>query len=384
MSVIYKDNNWIDLTNVPYLQKGDSGYRKDTPRKNWKKCLNTEVSFYYKGKKGLFYVTYHMEDKGKVKVEYDNYVKVIDPHDLKTLNINKIVNPPNKAKYREQEVVNGDTVRTIIKVKNVGIVYTMICSEYKEEYDIRESDLLRGRGSPYKSGRKVCYTNSLYSVENLREYICDLEYSKTVTKFSHKDVKCKCPICGEVKIMKVNKLVNNGFSCHRCSSTITYPERLMIGLLELNNLNYEYQKVFKDLPNRKFDFYLPKLNMVIETHGLQHYRELNGYMNHEKTKESDLEKYNYCKNKNIDYIEINCSYSDLSFILNNVENSKLNNILKNKDYHNLRNYIIRSKNDDIKYSIYLDYCNGLSKKELKDKYNKTSYYINRSIEIFKH
>ncbi|ANH50525.1 hypothetical protein [Staphylococcus phage pSco-10] len=172
--------------------------------------------------------------------------------------------------------------------------------------------------------------------------------------------------------------------CHRCSSTITYPERLMIGLLELNNLNYEYQKVFKDLPNRKFDFYLPKLNMVIETHGLQHYRELNGYMNHEKTKESDLEKYNYCKNKNIDYIEINCSYSDLSFILNNVENSKLNNILKNKDYHNLRNYIIRSKNDDIKYSIYLDYCNGLSKKELKDKYNKTSYYINRSIEIFKH
>lgn len=93
MSIIYKDDNWIDLTNVPFLQKGDSGYRKDIPRKNWKKCLNTEVSFSYKGKKGLFYVTYHMEDKGKVKVEYDNYVKIIDPHDLKTLNINKIVNP---------------------------------------------------------------------------------------------------------------------------------------------------------------------------------------------------------------------------------------------------------------------------------------------------
>lgn len=83
----------------------------------------------------------------------------------------------------------------------------------------------------------------------------------------------------------------------------------------LTNYNIDFQKefIFPDLPNHRFDFYLPKENIVIEFDGAQHYAPNNFFGEEEgflKTQIRDQEKNKFCLLKNITlyripYFEIN-------------------------------------------------------------------------------
>ena len=44
-------------------------------------------------------------------------------------------------------------------------------------------------------------------------------------------------------------------------------EKNITQLLKLNNINFIKEYIFKDLPNRRYDFYLPELNRLIEFDG---------------------------------------------------------------------------------------------------------------------
>ncbi len=80
-----------------------------------------------------------------------------------------------------------------------------------------------------------------------------------------------------------------------------------------NNIEYEFQKRFENCKDKRilpFDFYLPRFNTVIEVQGEQHYHpvpfknENTAKNNFIKTKEHDKIKKEYCKNNNIELLEI--------------------------------------------------------------------------------
>lgn len=81
--------------------------------------------------------------------------------------------------------------------------------------------------------------------------------------------------------------------------------------LRENNIEYLTQKVFDDCKGRRkklrFDFYIPKYNLVIEYNGEQHYRPIKGW-GEDKTFEkrclNDKIKKEYCLDKSINYLEI--------------------------------------------------------------------------------
>ena len=66
--------------------------------------------------------------------------------------------------------------------------------------------------------------------------------------------------------------------------------------------------LFEDLKNRRFDFYIPSLNICIEFDGKQHFQYVKLWHdtkeNFEIAKQRDIEKTEYCKNKNIKLIRI--------------------------------------------------------------------------------
>ena len=69
-----------------------------------------------------------------------------------------------------------------------------------------------------------------------------------------------------------------------------------------NNINFISQKVFKDISNLKFDFYLPDYNIILEPGGEQHFIPIKRWGGEEKFKryqKYDLMKYNYCLNNGI-------------------------------------------------------------------------------------
>ena len=85
-------------------------------------------------------------------------------------------------------------------------------------------------------------------------------------------------------------------------------------LLKELKVYYEKEKSYEDLKYRgklRFDFYLPLYNLCIEFHGVQHYEYVEHFHGTEnKFQEQQLKddiKRKYCKNNNINLIELPCN-----------------------------------------------------------------------------
>jgi very-short-patch-repair endonuclease len=106
-------------------------------------------------------------------------------------------------------------------------------------------------------------------------------------------------------------------------------EKKIKNILDKNNVEYEFQKKFKDCFDIKpmpFDFYLPKYNLIIEFDGEQHYKTINGFGGAEKfiiTKKHDKMKNDYCTAHSINIIRI--KYDEL---LNDTIESTIVNKIK--------------------------------------------------------
>ncbi len=104
-----------------------------------------------------------------------------------------------------------------------------------------------------------------------------------------------CPTCnnskGEIKILELLKKLN-----------INYISQFSVKKSDKYTDKWNYIK------NCRFDFYLPKYNIIIEYHGIQHYifsqffhgtiEEMN------KRRKRDNDKKEFCKENNIKYFEI--------------------------------------------------------------------------------
>src|SRR5690606_18443397 len=101
-------------------------------------------------------------------------------------------------------------------------------------------------------------------------------------------------------------------------------------------IEFETQKSFLWLKNRSYDFYIPSLNMIIETHGGQHYITQNfwsfGGRTLEEEQRNDTIKENTAKINGVkNYVVIDCRRSESKFIKKSIENSPL------KDFFELKN-----------------------------------------------
>lgn len=142
------------------------------------------------------------------------------------------------------------------------------------------------------------------------------DYSKSIYQGNKKELIVKCNKCGkEFKITPHNHLVHKE-GCPFCK--LSKMEKNIEKLLIDNNIDYEQQKVFEWLINgkkiKRFDFYLPHYNTVIECQGLQHFKPIDyfgGEKKFETQKSNDELKIKLCKEhgiKLLHYSEFNIDY----------------------------------------------------------------------------
>ena len=162
----------------------------------------------------------------------------------------------------------------------------------------------------------------------LIKYFVDIKYS-SYSYGSNESIIMRCPNCGYEKILKICTLVQQGFGCHKCGDGIPYTEKFVFNMLEQLNINFICQlnkTTFNWCDNKQYDFYF-KYNSsqcIIESHGLQHYKEWNQGRSLQEEQENDELKEQMAKENGIEnYIIIDCRYSDLEFIKNNILHSKL-------------------------------------------------------------
>lgn len=222
--------------------------------------------------------------------------------------------------------------------------YRCHCNKCGYEYFVVEYSLISS-----KSGCPRCCNNSNVVVKGINDiatvspwmikYFKDKTETYENTVNSHKKVLMKCPDCGAEKMKRIGGLYETKSMGCICSDHISYPEKFMISLLKQLNIEFikELSKTTFDwCKNYRYDFYIPSLNIIIETHGEQHLNTKNynrGFSVYKRKDslselENDKRKEHLAKENNIDdYIAIDCSMSTMEFIKNEILSSKLSELL---------------------------------------------------------
>lgn len=164
---------------------------------------------------------------------------------------------------------------------------------------------------------------------HLVQYFVDKDLPKQISKGSEQKVRLKCPYCGYEKIMICYSFVSRGFSCPSCSDNFSFPEKFIFNLLR--ELEVDFKTQFKiDGFDYRYDFFIPQYNLIIETHGKQHYVksfETAGGRTLEEEKENDRLKEYLAISKGYKYIVLDCQEGNTGYIKNSVLSSRLSSII---------------------------------------------------------
>lgn len=117
---------------------------------------------------------------------------------------------------------------------------------------------------------------------------------------------CKCD-CGNICEIAGSNLKNGHTSSCGCIN-YSIGEKNIIKILKDNNICFKKEYVFNDFPQRRYDFYLPEYNKLIEFDGRQHYVFQNNWLQSREEFEQglkrDIEKNEYAQKHNIPLIRI--------------------------------------------------------------------------------
>ena len=165
-----------------------------------------------------------------------------------------------------------------------------------------------------KNPTKVSFETSIAGKRpDLVKFFKDPKDAETVTVMSDKKLKLKCPDCGFEKEMSAGKLTERRFACTKCGDGISIPEKFIGEVLDQLNTNTKREKTFDWSKKFRYDFYLEKENIIVETHGGQHYEEKHSFTKTTLSEQQkiDKEKKELAIANGIDqYIELNCSNTD--------------------------------------------------------------------------
>lgn len=378
----------IDLNELP---------RKGT-KIDWKNSIGYKCKFVYDDIEGeieiLDYKNYY------VTFRYKNKIDTIKSDHLSNCFIGKILGKRTKCFKIKVGVSFKDVKRDLIitdrknkkdKRGSNRKYYKYKCNKcgYSEGW-IVESSLLDGCGCACCSGRTVVEGINDVPTTNpwmVKYFQGGYDEAKQYTSKSSQRIYPVCPDCGRVKNkeVKIYDIYRNGSIGCICSDGISIPEKMIYYLLKSLNINFIFQLTknnFKWCESYRYDFYLPDLNMIIETHGKQHYEDAKGYMKSLKEeKKNDKNKYELALSNGInEYIILDCRESNLEYIRNSILKSRLSDLydLSKINWNDVNNLALNNLIKEV--CQYYEKHPTITKKELSEIFKLSNATIARYIK----
>ena len=145
--------------------------------------------------------------------------------------------------------------------------------------------------------------------ENIsKSYTLLEEYKGTEVKvlFRHED-------CGFIWKTTPHNIVS-GCGCPKCAPKRSKGELKIINFLQQKQISFIAEKSFEWSDKKRYDFYLPSYNLLIEYNGIQHYKDIEFHGSHQlkQISENDRWKKEQALLHNFSFLEI--SYEDFSNI----------------------------------------------------------------------
>lgn len=253
------------------------------------------------------------------------------------------------------------------------------CNICKSEFYVTPHSIFKGNGC------KTCHMNAFCkSEEDIRrqysEQLYKLEGWSWNKDISFANINTFRHSCGyELKYTMYHFLNFHSGFCSQCEGkTMSWGEALIATILSFNNIEYIKEFVFPK-SRKRFDFYLPKYNLLIEYDGIQHYKEIDFFKyNLKKIKVNDNYKNQLAKKHNKKLIRISYKNESLKDIL-----QILSNQLKLKLQYPKEEMIASTiKNNPLKYKKIVEYYKNHSEKKTCEKFNISAYKLYKYFKIF--
>ena len=258
--------------------------------------------------------------------------------------LSKISEFKKNKKPRKFSKYNPYTIQNIkLWIKTNAIGYELLSEEYidakekltfmcnnNHKFDMTWSNFQQGDRCPYCCNKKVLkgYNDIATTDPWMIDLGMSIEDAETHTHSSGKRIVVKCPNCKKEKeIIIYSVFIGKSIRCS-CSDGTPYAEKFIISLLDQLDIKYKHDSYW--IENKRYDFYLPDYNIILECHGMQHYDygfDGCGGDTLQEVQENDKYKRELALNNGINhYIELDCRKSEFEFIKTSILNSELNNI----------------------------------------------------------
>lgn len=322
----------------------------DIPKDNrgffdWKNSIGKKIKFVYDEIQGeLPIVNYFVENKRNyIMTEYNNANFRLWIGDISKCKLGSLL-----GKYKTDFMYSlGEIIKTgkngklkIIKQTKMKIgkrslkAYICECLVCGDTFEKTEDELKRN-GCAVCSGRKILKGyNDLWTkrpdIANLLKFPAR---GHIIGRASNTKEILICPDCNYEQTQTINNVYRQGYSCKKCGDGVSYPEKFMTNFLLQLEIKFTTQESFEWSENKRYDFFIPSLKCIIETHGEQHYRDCGFERTLEEEQENDKLKESLARANGIDnYIVIDCRKSELEWIRDSILNS---NLVKYCNLHNV-------------------------------------------------
>ncbi|QIC46301.1 hypothetical protein GAG94_03650 [Lysinibacillus sphaericus] len=200
--------------------------------------------------------------------------------------------------------------------------------EKGHEWKNHVREITSGKRCSICANKKVNKGNCLWTTNpEIASLLLNPDDGYKVTHGSKVKLDWKC-ICGNIiKNKDVISVKTKTLCCEICSDNITLPEKIMSIILNQLGVSYINNRTTKWSGTKKYDFIInyEDKNIIIETHGGQHYG--NWFRGKKNELENDKFKRELALSNGIDiYIELDCSNSTISYIKNSIYESEMKNI----------------------------------------------------------
>ncbi len=233
----------------------------------------------------------------------------------------------NQSIYNSSKYIFLDIKKQHSHIDYSKIVYThrddlgeFICKIHKISFMQKFRDHYRGNGGcpECKNEKKLKvtkYTTEEFVEQSKKRFPNKFTYHNTIYTHSQDKIIITCVKHGDFNLVAAEHLGGCG-GCTKCKNS--YGEEQIALYLNKFEIKYDFQKKFDNCINpitgKKllFDFYIPDKNLIIEFHGLQHFKEIKWFGGQKAFKERvfrDGVKENYCLNHGIKFHII--KYNDI-------------------------------------------------------------------------
>ena len=330
----------------------------------WIDSMGYKIRFIYDDISGEIEIISYNRDKQCLDIKYNDKIFNIYTGDLTKCKLGNILGKrTNKFKIEIGQVFKDDKRDIIIidrkyredKAGRSWKVYKYKCNKcgfkggehYKNQIQeselwVEESMMLNGIGCACCCNSPIIVVEGINDIPTTAPFMSKwfqggIEESKKYSLGCGVKLHFICPECGRVRkqSIPINELYRRmGFKCQCGNEGISYCEKYLFNVFEQLKIEFITQlskSKFSWCDNYRYDFYLNGHNIIIETHGLQHYKESTGIFLKTLKQEQSNDEYkkqlalsNSIKEEN--YIVIDCRKSDSNWIKKNILSSNLSNM----------------------------------------------------------